>query len=312
MKVLFTWALSLALCAGVAFAAQPGQKKPKGSAPAKSNRTNDDESEKPARAAETGDEPDSDGAATDGTEENEGREGSADDDKPVSKSKRPVARGAKAKEIETIKKVSYLLGVELVRRQKGMGVDLVLDECVQGIEDAFAGKVKEFSEEEMKDLQLAMESIVAERQAEMMKEAGAMYKLEGEKYQAENKKKEGVKTTKTGLQYKVLKSGKGKSPKPTDTVTAHYKGTFIDGTEFQSSYKLGKPHTSPVNRFIPGWIEALQLMKVGDKWRIVVPSELAYRAQGMQDQNGRLIIPPNVTLIYELELLSIDASGDDE
>ncbi len=114
------------------------------------------------------------------------------------------------------------------------------------------------------------------------------------------------------MQYKVLKSGKGKSPKATDTVTVHYKGTFVNGAEFDSSSKQGKPANMPVNRFIPGWIEALQLMKVGDKWRIVVPADLAYKAQGLQDQTGRYMIPPNSTLIFELELLAINQAGDDE
>ncbi len=313
MRLLFAWALGLTLCAGVVLAVEPGAKKPKASAPAKSGRANVDESAEPAKAAPTGNERESDGAVPDDAEENEGDESSADDEKPTPNGKKSVPRGAKANESEILKKVSYMIGVDMVRRHKSNGIDLVLDECIKGIRDEFAGKAKEFSEEEMKDVRLAMESIMAERQAEMIKEVGAEAKLKGEKFLAENKKKEGVKTTKSGLQYKVLKSGKGKSPKATDTVTAHYKGTFIDGTEFQSSYNLGQPATMPVARFIPGWIEALQLMKVGDKWRIVVPSTLAYGVQGMQDpQSGRHIIPPNATLIFEIELLSINASGDDE
>jgi len=112
---------------------------------------------------------------------------------------------------------------------------------------------------------------------------------------------------------KTITEGKGAQPTADDTVKVNYRGTLIDGTEFDSSYKKGQPATLSVKGFIPGWIEALQLMKVGDKWRIVVPSELAYKAQGMQDpQTGRHIIPPNATLIFELELLSINASGDDQ
>jgi FKBP-type peptidyl-prolyl cis-trans isomerase FklB len=309
MRLLFAWALSLTLCAGVVFAVEPGAKKPKASAPAKSGRANADEAE----ATQTRDEQESDDAVPDDAEENEGDESSADDEKPTPNGKKSVPRGAKTKDIDILKRVSYMIGVDMVRMHRAQGIDLVMEEFIQGIEDEFAGKAEELAEDEKKDLMLAMQSIMAERQAELIKETGAKIKLEGEKFLAENKKKEGVTTTKSGLQYKVLKSGKGKSPKATDTVTAHYKGTFIDGKEFQSSYKLGKPATLQVGRFIPGWIEALQLMKVGDKWRIVVPSKLAYDVQGMQDpQSGRHIIPPNATLIFELELLSINASGGDE
>jgi FKBP-type peptidyl-prolyl cis-trans isomerase FklB len=304
MRLLFAWALSLTLCAGVLFAVEPGAKKPKGSAPAKSDGA--------TKATQEGDQPESDDAVPNDIEENEGDEASTKDEKPAPNGKKSDPRGAKANESEILKKVSYMIGIDVVRRHKAQGIDLALDEFIQGVRDEFAGKSREFPEDERKDAMLAMESIMAARQAEIIKEAGAKFKREGEAFLAENKKKEGVKSTKSGLQYKVLKSGKGKSPKSTDTVTAHYKGTFIDGNEFDSSYKRGQPATMPVGRFIPGWIEALQLMKVGDKWRIVVPSKLAYDVQGMQDQSGRHIIPPNATLIFELELLSINASGEDE
>jgi len=313
MRVLLAWVLGLAFCAGAVFALEPGAKKPKAGAPSKLDRANTEESAEPSKDDHTGDEPESDDAVPEGTDESEGDGAATDDKEPAPNGKKSDSREAKAKESEILKKVSYMIGVDMVRRHKVSGIDLVLDECIQGIRDEFAGKSKEFSEEEKKDVTLAMESIMAERQAEMIKEAGAKFKREGETFLADNKKKEGVKTTKSGLQYKVLKSGKGKSPKSSDTVTAHYKGTFIDGTEFDSSYKRGQPATMPVGRFIPGWIEALQLMKVGDKWRIMVPSKLAYGVQGMQDpQSGRHIIPPNATLIFDLELLGVNASGDDE
>jgi len=123
---------------------------------------------------------------------------------------------------------------------------------------------------------------------------------EGEVFLAENKKKKGVITLPSGLQYQVIKEGTGKIPKATDTVTTHYRGTLIDGTEFDSSYKRGEPASFPVNGVIKGWTEALQLMKVGSKWQLFIPSNLAYGPQGAGQAIG-----PNATLIFEIELLSI-------
>jgi len=122
----------------------------------------------------------------------------------------------------------------------------------------------------------------------------------GATFLAENAKKEGVKTTASGLQYKIIKSGTGESPKPTDTVKVHYHGTLIDGTVFDSSVQRGQPVTFPVERVIPGWVEALQLMKVGDKWQLFIPAKLAYG-----DRSPGPAIPPNSVLIFEVELLGI-------
>jgi len=134
----------------------------------------------------------------------------------------------------------------------------------------------------------------------------------GEDFLAANAKKEGVKTLSSGLQYKVLKEGKGKSPKLTDKVTTNYRGTLLDGTEFDSSYKSGKPVEFPVGGVIKGWTEAVQLMHVGDKWQLFIPSNLAYGADGYPGTP----IGPNETLIFEIELLGINldakhAGGDD-
>jgi FKBP-type peptidyl-prolyl cis-trans isomerase FklB len=123
----------------------------------------------------------------------------------------------------------------------------------------------------------------------------------GEAFLAENAKKEGVKTTASGLQYKVIKSGTGESPKPTDTVKVHYHGTLIDGTVFDSSVQRGEPISFPVTGVIPGWVEALQLMKVGDKWQLFIPAKLAYGARSPSP-----LIGPNSTLIFEVELLGIE------
>jgi FKBP-type peptidyl-prolyl cis-trans isomerase FklB len=123
----------------------------------------------------------------------------------------------------------------------------------------------------------------------------------GEAFLAENAKKEGVKTTASGLQYKVIKSGTGESPKSTDTVKVHYHGTLIDGTVFDSSVQRGEPISFPVTGVIPGWVEALQLMKVGDKWQLFIPARLAYG-----ERSPSPVIGPNSTLIFEVELLSIE------
>jgi FKBP-type peptidyl-prolyl cis-trans isomerase FklB len=125
-------------------------------------------------------------------------------------------------------------------------------------------------------------------------------KAEGEKFLAENAKKEGVKVLPSGLQYKEITPGTGKSPKTADTVTTHYKGTLTDGTEFDSSYKRGEPATFPVSGVIPGWTEALQLMKEGAKWQLFVPPNLAYGEKGAGQ-----VIGPNATLIFEVELLTV-------
>jgi FKBP-type peptidyl-prolyl cis-trans isomerase len=133
------------------------------------------------------------------------------------------------------------------------------------------------------------------------KEVGDKNMKEGEAFLAENKKKEGVVTLPSGLQYKVITAGTGKKPKATDTVTTQYRGTLIDGTEFDSSYKRGQPTTFPVAGVITGWTEALQLMPVGSKWQLFIPSNLAYGPRGA----GHLI-GPNATLVFEVELLSIE------
>jgi len=139
------------------------------------------------------------------------------------------------------------------------------------------------------------------KQAERMKVVAEKNRKEGEAFLADNKKKEGVKTTPSGLQYKVIKDGNGPTPKMADTVTVNYRGTLINGTEFDSSYKREEPATFPVNSVIPGWTEAMQMMKVGAKWHLFVPANLAYGEQGAGPQIG-----PNSTLIFEVELTAIN------
>jgi len=197
-------------------------------------------------------------------------------------------------------KESYSLGYQFGQYVKSQGVDINLEVYTSGIKDALGDKDSLMSKEEIratiKDLQ---QRVKAEGQKEM-KEKAARNLEEGKRFLAENQKKEGIKTLPSGLQYKVLAEGSGKTPQATDAVTVNYRGTLIDGTEFDSSYKRGQPATFKVNGVIRGWTEALQLMKEGSKWQLFVPPDLAYRERGA----GRNI-PPNSALIFEVELISV-------
>jgi FKBP-type peptidyl-prolyl cis-trans isomerase FklB len=156
------------------------------------------------------------------------------------------------------------------------------------------------TEEEYKATMTALQKEMMEKQADAARKLAEKNKKEGEAFLAENGKKEGVVTLPSGLQYKVIQSGKGKTPKSTDTVETNYRGTLIDGTEFDSSYKRGQTATFPVNGVIAGWTEALQKMKEGDKWQLFVPSNLAYGERGAGREIG-----PNATLLFEVELIAV-------
>jgi len=197
-------------------------------------------------------------------------------------------------------KASYSIGHDIGSTFKKQNVELNLDVMIAGMKDALAGKEPILTKEERDKTLEAFQKEMMEKQAALSKVAADKNLADGEKFLAENKKKEGVKTTASGLQYKVLKEGTGPSPKETDTVVTNYKGTLLDGTEFDSSYKRNEPATFPVNRVIKGWTEALQLMKVGSKYQLFIPSSLAYAERGAGREIG-----PNSTLIFEVELLSI-------
>jgi len=197
-------------------------------------------------------------------------------------------------------KASYSIGYDIGETFKKQNVELNPDTLFGGLKDALAGKEALLTKEEREKTLQAFQKEMMEKQIAASKEAATKNASEGEKFLAENKKKEGVKTTASGLQYKVLKEGAGPSPKETDTVVTNYRGTLIDGTEFDSSFKRNEPATFQVNRVIKGWIEALQLMKPGAKYQLVIPSSLAYGERGA----GQLI-GPNATLVFEVELLSI-------
>jgi FKBP-type peptidyl-prolyl cis-trans isomerase FklB len=197
-------------------------------------------------------------------------------------------------------KASYSIGYDIGETFKKQNVELNPDMLFGGLKDALAGKEAALSKEDREKTLQAFQKEMMEKQMAASKEAATKNAAEGEKFLAENKKKDGVKTTASGLQYKVLKEGSGPSPKDTDTVVTNYRGTLIDGTEFDSSYKRNEPASFPVNRVIKGWTEALQLMKPGAKYQLFIPSSLAYGERGA----GQLI-GPNATLIFEVELLSI-------
>jgi FKBP-type peptidyl-prolyl cis-trans isomerase FklB len=197
-------------------------------------------------------------------------------------------------------KASYSIGYDIGDTFKKQKIELNVDAMVAGLKEALAGKEATMSKEERDKTLQAFQKEMMEKQVAASKEAGAKNQAEGQKFLDENKKMDGVKTTASGLQYKVIKEGTGASPKETDTVVTNYRGTLIDGTEFDSSYKRNEPATFPVNRVIKGWTEALQLMKPGAKYQLFIPASLAYGERGA----GQLI-GPNATLIFDVELVGI-------
>ena len=200
-------------------------------------------------------------------------------------------------------KISYSIGLNIGRSMKSEGLPINPDALAAAMKDVFSGAKPLLTDEEVK---VVMENFQKEMQAKQLKsreEGLGKNKAEGEKFLADNKKKAGVKSTASGLQYTVIKDGTGKTPKATDTVSTHYRGTLINGTEFDSSYKRGEPAEFPVNGVIKGWTEALQLMKEGSKWQLYIPSDLAYGERGAGKDIG-----PNSTLIFEIELLKVKAA----
>jgi len=198
-------------------------------------------------------------------------------------------------------KVSYSMGINIGNNLERQSIDVNPDALMQGIKDALSGGKTLMTEQEVNETMMNFQKEMAAKRVERLKELGEKNKKEGEAFLSENKKKEGVTTLPSGLQYKVIKEGTGNTPKLTDTVTVNYRGTLIDGSEFDSSYRRGKPATFPVKGVIAGWTETLQLMKVGSKWQLFIPPHLAYGERGA----GRLI-GPNATLIFDVELLSIE------
>ncbi len=196
-------------------------------------------------------------------------------------------------------KVSYTLGMNLGKQLKQSDVEIDLSLYTQGVKDALAGKPL-VTEEQAREIMTAFQQEIQTKRTEKQKVEGEANKKAGEAFLAENKKKEGVTTTASGLQYKIETKGTGKLAGSNDTVSCHYRGTLIDGTEFDSSYKRGEPAKFPVLGVIKGWTEALQMMPVGSKWKLFIPAEIAY------GERGRPSIPPNSTLLFDIELIGIE------
>ncbi len=206
-------------------------------------------------------------------------------------------------------KASYSLGMNIgksLHRGSLEPGDLDMSILMRGLRDALADSKPLLSDDEMKAALTSLQADVNKRQGEKMQVAGAANKKAGDAFLAANKTKEGVVTLPSGLQYKILKAGTGPKPTAADSVVCNYKGTFLNGTEFDSSYKRGQPATFGVTGVIKGWTEALQLMPVGSKWQLFIPSDLAYGPQ------GRPGVEPNSTLVFEVELLSIEAKKDEK
>jgi len=197
-------------------------------------------------------------------------------------------------------KISYAIGMEMGKGVKVQGIDVDPAIMMQGLKDALSGGKSEMSEEELRQVMTGLQQEIRQKQMQAQEAAAAENKTKGDAFLAENAKKDGVVALPDGLQYKILTAGQGKKPAETDTVLCNYKGTFLDGTEFDSSAKVGKPVPFQVKNVIPGFREVLQLMPVGSKWQVFVPSNLAYGERGAGG-----VIGPNTTLIFEVELVSI-------
>lgn len=202
-------------------------------------------------------------------------------------------------------KLSYAIGMEMGKGVKSQGLDVDPALLVQGLNDAISGGKSLMSEEELRQVISALQQDIRQKQAQAQQAAAAENKAKGDAFLAENGKKEGVVVLPDGLQYKILTAGQGKKPAESDTVLCNYTGSFLDGTEFDSSAKAGKPVPFEVKNVIPGFREVLQLMPVGSKWQVVVPSNLAYGERGAGG-----VIGPNATLIFEVELVSIQSAPD--
>ena len=197
-------------------------------------------------------------------------------------------------------KASYAVGMNFGMSLKKQSVDVDPNILARGLKDALAGNKPLISDSEAQAALTQLQGTVQKNMEAKMQQLGVANKKEGELFLTANKAKEGIVTLPSGLQYKIMKEGTGAKPTPSDTVVCNYRGTLIDGTEFDSSYKRGQPASFPVGQVIKGWTEALQLMPVGSKWQLFVPAALAYGDRGAGPDIG-----PNATLIFEVELLSI-------
>jgi FKBP-type peptidyl-prolyl cis-trans isomerase FklB len=227
---------------------------------------------------------------------------------PAPPAKAPAAAAAPAAQAPTSapgfktqkEKVSYAIGMEMGKGVKSQGIEVDPSIVQQGLKDALSDAKPQMSEEELRQVITALQQEIRQKQMQIQEAAAAENKTKGDAFLAENAKKEGMVVLPDGLQYKILTAGQGKKPAETDTVLCNYKGTFLDGTEFDSSTRAGKPVPFELKNVIPGFREVLQLMPAGSKWQVFVPSNLAYGERGAGG-----VIGPNATLIFEIELVSI-------
>lgn len=205
-------------------------------------------------------------------------------------------------ELKTQKdKVSYTIGVDIGRNLKAQGIEIENSAFMQGIKDGIAkDSMYLLTMDEIREVMTQFEQEMQARQMVKMQELADKNLKQETAFLAENAKKDSIKTTASGLQYKVIREGMGTAPSDSDTVVVNYIGKLIDGTEFDNSYKRGKPATFPVGGVIKGWTEALQMMKPGSKYELYIPSQLAYGERGAGER-----IPPNSTLIFEVELIEV-------
>lgn len=213
-----------------------------------------------------------------------------------------AAPGDKPQSLED--KASYIIGFNLGSNLKQQEIPVSADLIVKGLRDGLGGAQGLLTDEEIQATMTEFQQKMMAQQQAKMQAVGAKNKKEADDFLAANKTKQGVVTTASGLQYQILQEGTGALPKPTDNVTVHYKGTLLDGTVFDSSYERNEPATFTVNQVIPGWVEALQLMKVGSKAKLFIPPALAYGETGAGQQIG-----PNSLLVFEVELLKTEAGA---
>jgi FKBP-type peptidyl-prolyl cis-trans isomerase len=203
-------------------------------------------------------------------------------------------------------KASYAIGLNIGRSMHKDSVDVDPSILLRGMQDGLAGAKPLLTDDEVRATMVSLQTDVRKRQEEKMQALSEANKTQGEAFLAENKTKEGVVTLPSGLQYKILTEGTGPKPVATDTIVCNYKGTLLDNTEFDSSYKRGQPLTIQVNGVIKGWTEALQLMPVGSKWQLFIPPDLGYGTRGGPGGG----IGPNATLVFEVELMSIQPKAE--
>ena len=199
-----------------------------------------------------------------------------------------------------LQKVSYIIGLDIGRNLANQGIEIEAQALSSGVADALSDAEPKLSEAEVQSIMMAFQTEMEAKQAQLKSTESDKNVADGKAFLEINRMKDGVVTLASGLQYREVKTGSGKSPKASDKVTTHYKGTLIDGTVFDSSYDRGEPATFPVNGVIAGWTEALQLMNEGSVWELFIPANLAYGTRGAGAKIG-----PNATLVFTVELLNV-------